>query len=59
MQDAVTALRSAIGELEDAQRALPDDLSREVSGVIEQARSVLQALETPDRENHVRDSADA
>ncbi len=44
MQDAVTALRSAIDELAQARETLPEDLAEEVAAVIEQAGSVLEAI---------------
>lgn len=44
MQDAVTALRSAIDELTQARETLPEDLAEEVTAVIEQAGTVLEAV---------------
>jgi hypothetical protein len=44
MRDAVTALESALGELEHARAELPDDLRTELDGIIEQARAVLASL---------------
>lgn len=44
MQDAVAALQSALDELLQAQRSLPDDLARQVAGVIDHTQGVLEAV---------------
>lgn len=44
MRDAITALESALAELERARAELPEDLRSELDGIIEQARSVVDSL---------------
>lgn len=45
MRDAITALQSALAELENARDGLPDDLRTELDAIIMQARAVLTSLE--------------
>lgn len=44
MRDAITALESALGELEQARSELPEDLRAELTEIIEQARSILASI---------------
>jgi hypothetical protein len=44
VRESITALESALAELEDAKGDLPDDLRMELDEIIEQARGVLAAL---------------
>ena len=45
MRDAIAALESALGELENAREGLPEDLRAELDTIIRQARAVLVSLE--------------
>ncbi|MGH7860539.1 MAG: hypothetical protein ACREQY_24675 [Candidatus Binatia bacterium] len=44
MRETVTALESALRELEAARSELPEDLGAELDAIIERARSVLAAI---------------
>lgn len=44
MQDAVTALTSAIDELRRAREALPGELAGEVEAVLARAESLLETI---------------
>ncbi len=45
MRDAITALESALTELESAREGLPEDLRKELDAIIVQARGVIRSLE--------------
>ena len=45
MRDAISALESALGELESAREGLPEDLRAGLDAIIKQARDVLASLE--------------
>jgi len=49
MRDAVLALESAITELREAERSLPDDMTDQVRALIAKAESVLEALRARDQ----------
>jgi len=44
VREAIAALESALGELEHAQRELPDDLRLELNKIVENARALLESL---------------
>jgi len=44
VREAIAALESALGELEHAQRELPDDLRAELQKIVENARVLLESL---------------
>jgi hypothetical protein len=44
MRDAIAALETALGSLEEARSELPPDLRGELGDIIEQARAVLESI---------------
>lgn len=44
MREAIAALESALGSLEQARDELPEDLRRELAPILEQARAVLESI---------------
>jgi len=44
VREAIAALESALGELEHAQRELPDDLRTELTKIVADMRALLESL---------------